>query len=49
MDKDMQAVVICETFGWTYDQYLDQPLPFLELIKEKMKIDAQRIENANKK
>lgn len=44
----MQMVVICETFGWTYAQYLDQPLPFISLIKEKMKVDAQKAEKASK-
>lgn len=41
----MQMVAICETFGWTYDDYLNQPQPFIDLIKEKMKIDSQRAEN----
>ena len=45
----MQIVVICETFGWTYDDYLNQPVFFIELIKEKMKIDAQRSLNESKK
>lgn len=40
----MQMVVICEAFGWTYQQYHEQPLPFLNLIKEKMRLDAQRNE-----
>lgn len=40
----MQMVVICETFGWTYQEYLEQPVPFLNLIKEKMRLDAQRAE-----
>jgi hypothetical protein len=45
---DMQVVVICEMFGWTYDEYLSQPIEFLELIREKMKIDAQKAENIKK-
>lgn len=45
----MQAVTICETYGWTYEQYLDQPQFFTDLIKEKMKIDAQKAENEMKK
>lgn len=43
----MFAVVVCERFGWTYYQYLDQPRPFLDLIKEKMKIDAQKEQQAS--
>ena len=45
----MQMVVICENFGWTKAEYLDQPLEFISLIKERMKIDAQQAHNANKK
>ncbi len=40
----MAAVVICEAYGWTLDQYLDQDLDFIYMIKERMKIDAQRAE-----
>lgn len=49
LDRDMQAVVICEAFGWTFQEYLDQPEFFVELIREKMKIDAQRAEKQSKK
>ena len=45
----MQTVVICEMFGWTYQEFLDQPITFIQLIKEKMKIDAQREEGASNK
>lgn len=49
----MVAVVICEMFGWTYDEYMDQPQPFLDLIKEKIRIDTQirekEIKRMNKK
>lgn len=44
----MIVVAICETFGWTYDQYLDQPTHFIDLIKDKMSVDAQRAEKASK-
>lgn len=37
----MVEVVICEKFGYTYDEFLDLPMPFVELIRDKMKIDAQ--------
>lgn len=36
----MLPVIICEKYGWTYDQYLDQPVPFINLIVERMRIDA---------
>lgn len=45
----MQMVVICETFGWTVDEYLDQPQFFIDLIKAKMNIDSQKAEKEMKK
>lgn len=45
----MQRVVICEAFGWTYEEYNSQPIEFIDLIREKMKVDAQKAENENKK
>lgn len=44
----MLKVVICETFGWTYNEYMDTPQDFIDLIKEKMKIDSQKMKNAHK-
>jgi len=37
----MQAVVVCERFGWTYDEYLSQPVFFMRLIREKIVLDAK--------
>lgn len=46
----MQMVVICEMFGWTYDEFLDQPTFFIDLIREKLRVDAQKSRQAaNKK
>lgn len=45
----MQTIIICETFGWTFTEYMDQPIEFIALIREKMKIDAQRSEQEIKK
>ncbi len=45
----MVIVAICEQFGWTYTEYLEQPTTFILLIKEKMRIDADRSERENKK
>jgi len=42
----MQMVTICEKFGWTYDEFLEQPMFFIDLIRERMKIDAQNEKNA---
>lgn len=40
----MFAAVVCETYGWTYDEYINQPSFFLELIKEKMVRDNKEKE-----
>lgn len=45
----MLAVTICEAFGWTYHEYMDQPLWFLTLIKEKMVRDNKERELSNKR
>lgn len=45
----MQMVVICEMFGWTYQEFLQQPTFFIDLILEKMKIDNQRVEAESRK
>lgn len=29
MTEDMVAVVVCDRFKWTYDEYLDTPRPFV--------------------
>jgi len=44
MDDLMLTVTICETFGWTYEQYQNQPAFFLTLIREKMVRDQKRQE-----
>ena len=49
MDKDMLIIAICEKFGWTYCEYLDQPQFLIDLIIEKIKIDNQKVENEIKK
>lgn len=38
----MFMVEVCERFGWTYNEYLEQPTSFIDLIREKMRIDAQK-------
>jgi hypothetical protein len=44
MDDLMQTVAICEAYGWTYEQYQDQPAFFLTLIREKMVRDQKQQE-----
>lgn len=45
----MQMVAICETYGWTYQEYQSQPAFFLAIIREKMRIDAKAQEMQAKK
>jgi hypothetical protein len=47
--NEMMMVIICEKFGWTYYEYLQQPQYFIELIIEKLKVDEQREANQSKK
>lgn len=45
----MLMVTICEAYCWTYDEYVNQPLWFITLIKEKMVRDNKERELANKR
>lgn len=38
----MIIVAICELFGWDYYTYMSQPKWFIDLIKAKMTVDAQK-------
>jgi len=38
----MIMVEICEMMGWTYQEYWDQPNWFIEVIREKIRIDRKR-------
>lgn len=44
----MFMVIVCEKFGWTYYEYLEQPTFFVDLIREKMSIDAQKQKSQKK-
>lgn len=45
-DAHMQMVAICQEFGWTYEEYMNQPNFFLTLVREKIVRDnkAQEME-----
>ena len=45
----MLMVAICETMGWDYFQYLEQPSWFVDLIIEKMSIDAKKAKEDERK
>jgi hypothetical protein len=48
MDETMQIIAICQEFGWTYNEYMDQPQYFLTLVKEKMVRDNKERELKSK-
>ena len=37
----MTAAVICREMHWTWDEYLDQPLPFLRALTTMLKVESQ--------
>ena len=39
----MEAVSICQEMGWTYDEYVNNPTWFLELLKSKYLWDSERM------
>lgn len=49
VSEEIIAAMICEKTGWTYDQYLDQPASFIELMKLKMRLDVEHQEQEVKK
>jgi len=38
----MLVIHICELFHWDYEQYMRQPVWFLEMIHKKMEIDGKK-------
>lgn len=49
MNSDMLMIAICQEIGWTYQEYMSQPMWVLELIKEKMIRDAKDAEMRSKR
>jgi hypothetical protein len=41
----MIIVFICAEFKWTYQQYMDTPEWFIDLIKKKIDIDGRKQKN----
>lgn len=40
LTEPMLAAIICERYGWTWDEYQDQPMPFLATIYEKIRAEG---------
>lgn len=38
----MFMLITCETMGWTYQEYMSQPVWFIEALRQKMSIDNKR-------
>lgn len=36
----MQIVGICQEMGWTHKEYIEQPMWFIQLLKDKLQIDS---------
>lgn len=45
----MLAALICETYGWTWEEYLSQPIKFIEVIKIKMRLEGDKAQKDAKK
>jgi len=41
----MEAVMLCDAFGWTYQQFCEQPNWFIELLLRKKKADKDAVNN----
>jgi len=39
----MQIVSICQEMGWTYQEYMEQPRWFIDLLRDKLQIDSENI------
>jgi hypothetical protein len=38
----MLAAILCREFGWTYNEYMDQPYDFILTIVSMMEEEAKR-------
>lgn len=45
----MFMLIICQEVGWTYQEYMSQPIWFIEALRSKMSIDNKRTEMEMKK
>jgi L-asparaginase II len=44
LDPLMFMAAICQEFGWTYNEYMEQPHYFIQAIREKLIRDRKREE-----
>lgn len=48
MDSDLEMAIICERMHWTYQEYANQPVNFLEVLKLKWTLDNEHQERMHK-
>jgi len=41
--------VICEKYGWTYEEYMNTPNDFLFVVQEMYRIETRNASKKNKK
>jgi len=39
---ELFSVMLCEKFGWTYEQLQNQPWWFAEIVKVQSRVDAEK-------
>jgi len=45
----MEVVCICQDMKWTYWDYMMQPNWFLDILKDKIRLDYEELEKVQKK
>jgi len=43
-DERFAIATICEKMGWTFQEYLEQPYDFIEVVKAKLQAENKIIE-----
>lgn len=41
MESDIEIAIVCERMHWTYQDYLSQPVDFIEVLKLKWRLDNE--------
>lgn len=48
MESEIEMAIVCQRMQWTYQEYLDQPLSFLKVLKMKWIIDNEHEEKLHR-
>jgi len=43
MTKEIAIVTLCQEMKWTYQEYLGQPLWFIQTLMDKLKMDNKKV------